>query len=320
MNRTEGGRPHWAGPKPSGPTTFEDSEDDMGAKLVSLALAAALIGGVAVSDAQAFPPPRPGPGWGHGPGWGYGPGPGGWHHGYWRHEWYDGRFGWWWVVGPTWYFYAEPVYPYPPAPYVVTTVAPAGYAYYCSNPSGYYPAITQCLVPWQLVAMATPPVVMAPPVVVAPAPVVTAPVVTAPAAPAVEGNKTAGGTVLGAIGGAVAGAQFGRGTGRVASAALGTLLGAFIGHEVGQSLDRADQLAAQQAAQQAYVVPVGQTITWNTPNTSHAGTITPTREGVDASNNLCREFKQTVTIDGRSEEVTSTACRKSDGSWVLIGR
>lgn len=25
----------------------------------------------------------------------------GWRRGYWRHDWYGGRYGWWWVVGPS---------------------------------------------------------------------------------------------------------------------------------------------------------------------------------------------------------------------------
>jgi surface antigen len=192
-------------------------------------------------------------------------------------------------------------------------VAPSPqYAYYCGNPAGYYPAVAQCLMPWQLVSLAAPPAA-----VVGTAPVVTAP---APVASSSSGiDKTTGGTVLGAVGGAVAGAQFGQGSGKIAAAVAGTLLGAFIGHEVGQSLDRADALAAQQAAQRAYSAPVGQTITWNSPDTGHSGTVTPTREGRDAQNNTCREFKQTVLIDGKQTEVTSTACRKSDGTWVMIG-
>lgn len=36
-----------------------------------------------------------------------------WHGGLWRHEFHDGRLGWWWVVGGVWYFYPQPVYPYP---------------------------------------------------------------------------------------------------------------------------------------------------------------------------------------------------------------
>jgi hypothetical protein len=59
-----------------------------------------------------------------------------WHGGHWVHGFHHGRDGWWWVVGPTWYFYPAPVYPYPdpysvpppivqgPAPTVVVPAAP----------------------------------------------------------------------------------------------------------------------------------------------------------------------------------------------------
>ncbi|MGH8292604.1 MAG: hypothetical protein ACRESA_03940, partial [Gammaproteobacteria bacterium] len=33
-----------------------------------------------------------------------------WAGGYWHHGWYGPRFGWWWVVGPAWYYYPTPVY------------------------------------------------------------------------------------------------------------------------------------------------------------------------------------------------------------------
>ena len=36
-----------------------------------------------------------------------------WRGGAWRHAWFNGRYGWWWLVGGAWYFYTAPVYPYP---------------------------------------------------------------------------------------------------------------------------------------------------------------------------------------------------------------
>jgi len=287
--------------------------------------------GLSAADALAAPPGGWGddaPGRGHGHERSYDHGhdrgparvavPDGWNHGHWAHDWWDGRYGWWWVVGGVRYLYAQPVYPYPSAvvpPGMVATPAPQT-AYYCANPAGYYPQVAQCFAPWQMVSFAAPVVVQPAPVMVAPS--AAAPVYAQPA-PASSTAKATGGTILGAVGGGVAGAQFGQGSGKVGAAILGSVLGAFVGHEVGASLDRADALAAQQAAQQAYVAPVGQTITWNASTTAHAGTITPTREGRDAQNNACREFKQTVTIDGKQTEVTSTACRKPDGTWVQIG-
>lgn len=87
-----------------------------------------------------------------------------WRGGAWRHDWHNGRFGWWWLVGPDWYFYPEPVYPYP-NPYVPPVVAPsppatgegpppAQYWYYCDNPAGYYPYVATCLTQWRPVPAA----------------------------------------------------------------------------------------------------------------------------------------------------------------------
>jgi hypothetical protein len=36
-----------------------------------------------------------------------------WIGGAWRHGFHNGRLGWWWQVGPFWYFYDAPAYPYP---------------------------------------------------------------------------------------------------------------------------------------------------------------------------------------------------------------
>lgn len=81
-----------------------------------------------------------------------------WLGGRWIHDWHHGTFGWWWTVGPYWYFYTEPMYPYPyyiPPLANIQPVAPpaAGPAtwYYCDNPPGYYPAVSMCNVPWRAV-------------------------------------------------------------------------------------------------------------------------------------------------------------------------
>ncbi len=84
-----------------------------------------------------------------------------WRGGGWNHAFHDGRLGWWWVVGPYWYFYGSPVYPYPD-PYVPPAVAvqpappasgppPAQSWYYCDNPAGYYPYVSSCPTQWRQV-------------------------------------------------------------------------------------------------------------------------------------------------------------------------
>lgn len=40
-----------------------------------------------------------------------------WSRGSWRHAEYHGRYGWWWVVGASWFFYPGPYYPQPMYPY-----------------------------------------------------------------------------------------------------------------------------------------------------------------------------------------------------------
>jgi hypothetical protein len=108
-----------------------------------------------------------------------------WHGGGWRHGNHGGRLGWWWVVGGLWYFYPQPVYPYPdpyrpsvvvvqqePAPVVVqvqqppqppapsappvVVQAPTQYWYYCNAAKGYYPYVPACPSGWSKVP-ATPP-------------------------------------------------------------------------------------------------------------------------------------------------------------------
>jgi hypothetical protein len=84
-----------------------------------------------------------------------------WHEGHWSNEFHEGRRGWWWVIGPDWYYYPAPVYPYPdpflPPGVVVEAVPTPGtqYWYYCSNPAGYYPYVAACYHHWRRVASTT---------------------------------------------------------------------------------------------------------------------------------------------------------------------
>lgn len=132
------------------------------------------------------------------------------------------------------------------------------------------------------------------------------------------GQKQVGGAILGGVGGALAGSTFGQGKGKVAAVAVGTLLGALLGSEIGKSLDRADQAALDRTTQGALEVnPTGSQSTWRNPDSGHYGTVTPTRTYQAPSGSYCREFTQTVTIGGRTEEAYGTACRQPDGTWQI---
>jgi surface antigen len=130
--------------------------------------------------------------------------------------------------------------------------------------------------------------------------------------------KQTGGAVIGGVGGALLGSLFGSGSGRLAAVAAGTLIGAMVGSEVGKSLDAADRAAIDRAERRATQAPIGETISWDNPDSGNSGTITPVREGRDTGDRYCREFRQTIEVGGRLEEGYGTACRQEDGSWQIM--
>jgi mono/diheme cytochrome c family protein len=89
-----------------------------------------------------------------------------WRSGRWLHEEHAGFLGWWWVLGDEWYFYPEPIYPYPTyiSDYLIPVPMPLSpqFRYYCDNPPGYYPDIQACYDGWQVVPIAPPPPLPAP--------------------------------------------------------------------------------------------------------------------------------------------------------------
>jgi len=72
-----------------------------------------------------------------------------WKGGQWQHANHNGRFGWWWVTGPDWYFFDAPVYPYPDL--YTPLNEPFGWWYWCDTYQEYYPYVTYCPVPWESV-------------------------------------------------------------------------------------------------------------------------------------------------------------------------
>jgi hypothetical protein len=88
-----------------------------------------------------------------------------WNYGYWYHGGYRDYLGWWWIVGPRWYFVSS-LYPYwerwPPTRVVVIErpepdgTPPPAYWYRCADPGGYYPSVSECPGGWTPVP-ATPP-------------------------------------------------------------------------------------------------------------------------------------------------------------------
>ncbi len=78
----------------------------------------------------------------------------------------------------------------------------------------------------------------------------------------------------------------------------------------------AQQRAQEQAQIDATTVPVGSTIVWNDANAS--GSVSVLRDGHSSDGQYCREYQQTVTVGGRSEQAYGTACMQPDGAWRIV--
>lgn len=78
-----------------------------------------------------------------------------------------------------------------------------------------------------------------------------------------------------------------------------------------------EQQRLHEAAQvRATTANVGETIIWEEGNAS--GAVKTTRIGTSSAGRPCREFQQSVTIGGKTEQAYGTACRNPDGSWEVV--
>ena len=133
-----------------------------------------------------------------------------------------------------------------------------------------------------------------------------------------RGNKELLGAGGGALAGGLLGAQLGDGSGRLWATGAGALIGALVGSEIGSSLDKADRAYANTANQRAATAPVGETVTWNNPDSGNYGSVTPTRDGYSSSGRYCREYQQTIVVGGHEESAYGQACQQPDGSWEIV--
>jgi hypothetical protein len=81
-------------------------------------------------------------------------------------------------------------------------------------------------------------------------------------------------------------------------------------------LSESQQRTYEDAQIRAASAPIGENIVWN--NAGAYGSVTPVREGTSSAGRYCREFQQTVTIGGRTEQAYGTACMQPDGAWEVI--
>jgi hypothetical protein len=75
-----------------------------------------------------------------------------WRGGRWSHQTWGGRYGWFWVAGGAYTYYAAPVYPYPAYVEPVYTATAVEPWYFCQSANAYYPYVSACPEGWLQVA------------------------------------------------------------------------------------------------------------------------------------------------------------------------
>ncbi len=133
------------------------------------------------------------------------------------------------------------------------------------------------------------------------------------------GGSEVMGTLLGAALGGLVGSQIGGGTGNKIAIAGGVLAGGFLGNNIGKKLDCVDRDYHYDTTQSALEYKkTGGSAAWSNPDSGHSGAVTPTRTFIATDGRPCREFTQTISVDGQQEQITDTACREDDGTWQII--
>jgi len=82
------------------------------------------------------------------------------------------------------------------------------------------------------------------------------------------------------------------------------------------NMNEAAQREHEAAQIKATTAPVGEAITWETADAK--GQVVATKQGSSTEGLTCREFQQTVSIGGESEEAYGTACLQADGAWKVV--
>lgn len=104
--------------------------------------------------------------------------------------------------------------------------------------------------------------------------------------------------------------------GAVAATIIEQMNGGLVGGDIGTGLGADDKRLALEAEYKALeYTPAGQPVKWQGSGvTGEATAAQPYRVG---SQN-CRQYSQSVTVNGAGRSARGTACRNADGSWTPL--
>ncbi|MGB6935432.1 MAG: RT0821/Lpp0805 family surface protein, partial [Xanthobacteraceae bacterium] len=99
---------------------------------------------------------------------------------------------------------------------------------------------------------------------------------------------------------------------------IGAAVGGLIGNRIGASLDDEDRWRAYAAQMQALEAgPSGAPVAWRNPDDGRYGNVVP-GPAYQANSATCRQYTETLFIDGSPQTARGTACRNPDGTWTAI--
>jgi len=133
------------------------------------------------------------------------------------------------------------------------------------------------------------------------------------------GQKQTGGALIGAGVGGLIGSQLGGGGGKAMTTVVGVIAGGLVGSEIGKSLDKADQTYMVDQTNRALETgPTNQPARWRNPDSGYDAQVVPTRTYQQPSGTYCRDYTQSIFIDGQAQTARGTACRQADGTWQTV--
>jgi len=86
-----------------------------------------------------------------------------------------------------------------------------------------------------------------------------------------------------------------------------------------QALTDSDRILMEQTAQKALEESkIGQSLNWSNAQNGRRGTVMPIRTYKNNAGQDCREYRQSVTMEGQTRFQNGTRCRQPGGGWVVV--
>ena len=77
-------------------------------------------------------------------------------------------------------------------------------------------------------------------------------------------------------------------------------------------------LVAQTTHTTLETAPSYEPATWRNPDSGRYGEVVAQPAYQNTTGQQCREFTQTIFIEGQAETARGTACRQADGTWDIV--